>query len=112
MEKISINRKRALEKALRNSKNLWKIKGFAMLPHRLIFDDRVGKNGLLVFWVLTIHKFRGKKGHDPELETIEKESRLSRPTVIKTIRDLENAGYIETEKASGIKTRYYLNGVY
>ena len=79
-----------------------------MLPNSLMFDERITRGAMLVYWVLTLHLFRGKKYCFPSVRTIEKESRLSRPTVIMAIKLLEELGYVETEKESGKKSKYYL----
>ena len=72
-----------------------------MLPNQLLYDPEVGKGELLVFWVLTTHLFRGKEYCFPSLRTIQKEARISRPTIIKAIRVLGEKGYLKkmpTEK--------------
>lgn len=86
----------------------WKKVGFALLPNALIFSEGVGRGELLVFWILTMHLFKGKKYAFPSVREIEKEGRLSRHTVISAIRKLEEMGYLITEKKRGKRTKYYL----
>ncbi len=86
----------------------WKKFGFAMLPHSLMLDGKISKSGLLIFWALTIHLFKGKDYCYPSVSTLQKETGLSRPSVIKGIKDLEINGNLVVEKTSGKVNRYYL----
>lgn len=99
------------EKYTRNSPIKWKKLGFAMLPTALIEDKRLSRSCLVVFWVLTVHMFRGKKYCFPSIETIAQEAHSSRPTVIKAIKELEKYGYLEIEKKDGNVNKYYLKVV-
>jgi DNA-binding transcriptional regulator YhcF (GntR family) len=62
----------------------------------------------VVFWVLTVHIFRGKRFCFPSTATIAKEAHSSRPTVIKAIKELEQYEYLEEERSSGGVSKYYL----
>jgi len=105
----NINSKELLKKYGKNSPSKWKREGFVMLPHALLFDPRAGLPALMVFWVLTAHMFRGKEYCFPSITTLEEETRLSRHTVIKGIKSLEEMGYLKIERGGGRKTsRYYL----
>ena len=96
------------EKLLKNSPIKWKHKGFVMLPHELLFNEKIGHSGLLVFWVLTAHLFRGKSYCFPSIEKLEKETRLSKHTVINGIKQLEMAEYLEVERKKGKTNKYFL----
>lgn len=76
-----------------------------MLPHSLLFNDGISRAALLVFWVLTVHPFRGRSYCFPSLTTLQKETRYSRPTVIKAVKA---SGYLEVEKAAGRPNKYWL----
>lgn len=45
----------------------------------------------------------------PSLDTLEKSSRLSRPTIIKALKELEQLGYLHANKTSGKKTVYTMS---
>ena len=79
-----------------------------MLPNRLVFDGRAKMGELLVFWILTLHLFKGKNYCYPSTRKIQEETRLSRPTIIKAIKNLSEWGYLETEKTKGKVTKYFL----
>ena len=110
MESEKFNQKGLLSKYLRNSPIKWKI-GFAMVPTQILMDDRLSRSCLIVFWVLTVHIFRGKKFCYPSTATIAKESHSSRPTVIKAIKELEQYGYLEVERKSGGVSKYFLKAL-
>jgi len=38
----------------------WKM-GFSIIPTQILMDERLSRSCLIVFWVLTVHIFRGKK---------------------------------------------------
>jgi len=105
-----INSKELLKKYGENSPSKWKRSGFAMLPHTLLFDPRAKLPALMVFWILTVHMFRGKNKCFPSLKTLEEETRLSRNTVLKGIRILKEMGYLQVEggKKTGKPNNYYL----
>lgn len=85
----------------------WKM-GFAMIPTQVLMDEQLSRSCLIVFWVLTVHIFRGKKYCFPSIPTIAKEAHSSRPTVIKAIKELEQNGYLDVERTSGEVSKYYL----
>mgnify|MGYP007071635797 CR=1 FL=1 len=89
-------------------KNKYKVTGFTVIPNQVFFDDRLGRSELMIFWVLTLHLFRGKKYVFPSVRTIQKEARISRPTVIKGLKNLELCGYLSIEKIAGKTSHYYL----
>ena len=105
-----MNKQDLLARYRRNLPAKWKQRGFTVLPHALLFNEHISKSTLLVFWVLTAHMFRGKKYAFPSLTTLEEETRSSRHTVIKAIRELKDNGYLEVEgnKNSGKVNKYYL----
>ena len=106
-----MNKNDLFKKYTRNSPLKWKEIGFAMLPTKLLGDDRLSKACLIVFWVLTVHLFRGKEYCFPSMETIAKEAHATKPTIIKAIKDLEKCGYLEVERTFGRNNKYYLKVV-
>jgi len=109
MELARIDGKKALKAIISRSSDKWKHYGFAMLPTQLLMDERVLKSSLLVFWVLTVHTFKGKTYCFPKIETIAKEAHCSKPTAIKGIRALETLGYLDVDRTKGRKNnKYYL----
>lgn len=103
-----MNKQELINKYGRNSPSRWKRRGFVVLPHALLFDEKLGRAALIVFWVLTAHLFRGKKYVFPSITTPEQETRYSRHTVINAVKELEKSGYLEKEKEQGKVTKYYL----
>lgn len=101
------------QKYLRNSPIKWKKLGFAMLPTSLLGDSRLSRSCLLVFWVLTVHLFRGKKYCWPSIKTIAGEAHMSSPTVIKAVKQLKQFGYLEVEGSmqSGKANHYFLKAI-
>ena len=97
-----------LQKVTRNSPVRWRNSGFAMLPNSLIFDERVGRSGLLVFWALTIHLFSGKDYCFPSRQTLAKETRLSPRSIPRAIKELTVAKYLIVESKPGEVNRYKL----
>lgn len=89
-------------------KGKYKVEGWVAIPNKVVFDDRLSKSDLLVFWVLTIHQFRGKDFCFPSQKLIAEEAKLSRPTVNASVKRLEKYGYLEIEKKRGFSHRYYL----
>ena len=107
MESEKWNKSGILKKYVRNSLMKWKM-GFAMIPTQVLMDERLSRSCLIVFWVLTVHVFRGKQYCFPSIPTIGREAHSSRPTVIKAIRELEHYGYLDVERTSGGVSKYYL----
>jgi hypothetical protein len=97
-----------LKKVTRNSPVRWRNSGFAMLPNSLIFDDRIGKSALLVFWALTIHLFQGKDYCFPSRKTLAKETRLCPRTITNAIKELRDNHYLIVESKAGEVNRYKL----
>ena len=85
--------------------------GFSIIPTQILMDERLSRSCLVVFWVLTVHVFRGKKFCFPSTATIAKEAHSSRPTVIKAIKELEQYGYLEVERFTGSVSKYYLKAL-
>ena len=108
MEEEDFNKTGYLNKFKRNLPTNWKLLGFAMLPTKILFDERLSRSCMVVFWVLTVHLFHGKKYAFPSISTIQKESHASRPTVIKAIKELEAAGYLEVERVGRTVNKYFL----
>ena len=106
MEKIDY--KDTYKNLIKRTPIKWKKFGFAMLPHSLMLDGKISKSGLLIFWALTIHLFQGKNYCFPSLRTLQKETGLSRPSVVKGIKDLENNKNLVVEKTKGKVNKYYL----
>ncbi len=111
MESEKLNKKGLLNKYLRNSPIKWKHQGFALVPTQILMDERLSRSCLVVFWVLTVHIFKGKKFCFPSTTTIAKESHSSRPTIIKAIKELERYGYLEVERKKGGVSKYYLKAL-
>ncbi len=105
---MDINKKELLNKMTRNSPIRWKKVGFVMLPHELLFDEKLPRAALMVFWVLVVHTFTGKKGCYPSLLTLEEETRYSRPTIIAAINALEKEGWLNVDRAEGKVSQYYV----
>ena len=98
-----------LKKIIEKSPSRWKQCGFAMLPTRLLMDNKITKSSLLIFWVLTVHTFKGKEYCFPSLATISKEAHCSKPTTIRAIKELEALKYLEVERTKGRRSnKYYL----
>lgn len=104
---MDINNQRQRFEAL-PYKGKYKKTGFAAIPNVVMFDPNLSNCGKLVCWVLTTHNFRGRDRCFPSLETIRKETKLSRNSVIKGIRELEGLGYLEIDRKKGIRNEYYL----
>ena len=79
-----------------------------MIPNSIVFNDKIGRAGLMVYWILTLHLFRGKDYCFPSLATLQEETRLSRHTVIAGIRELEANHKLTVERKSGEANRYKL----
>lgn len=45
----------------------------------------------------------------PSLVTLVQDSKVTKPTILKSIKRLEQAGYIKTEKKKGLSTHYHFN---
>lgn len=107
---MDINKERVLERVTRNSPGRWKERGFSMLPHSLLNDQRLSRSSLIVYWVLAMHSFRGQKYCFPSLGTIAKECHSSPPTIIKAIKQLREYGHltVDGDKKSGKVNKYCL----
>lgn len=106
MQKISFEKE--IHKYTANSINTWKHRGFAILPHALLADERLPRSALMVFWVLTMHLFRGKKYVFPSLPTIAKEAHMCRRTAFTAVKKLRELGYLEIGKTKGKPNKYFL----
>ena len=96
------------DKQEKNITTYWQKKGFVMLPHGILFEDSLFSSDLMVYWVLMVHQFRGKKYCTPSQSLIAKESRLCRRTVISSLQRLENSKWIEKEAVAGKVNKYYV----
>jgi hypothetical protein len=106
---MQFNKEEIEKRILRHSPTKWKHLGFAMLPTKILMDDRLSRSSLIVFWVLTVHIFKGKQSCFPSLNTISEEAHCSKPTTIKTIRELESLKYLEVDRTLGRNSnKYYL----
>ena len=103
-----MNKKEILKKYLRNSPVKWKYEGFVMIPNSIVFNEKIGRAGLMVYWILTLHLFKGKDYCFPSLSTLQKETRLSRHTVIAGIKQLEANQKLIVERKKGEANRYKL----
>jgi hypothetical protein len=72
-----------------------------MLPNSLIFDDKIGKAALLVFWSLTMHFFEGREYCFPSRKTISQETRLSPRTITRALKELQDNHYLIIEPRAG-----------
>ncbi|MFA6135758.1 MAG: helix-turn-helix domain-containing protein [Candidatus Paceibacterota bacterium] len=95
-----------LKRVTKNSPLRWKKMGFTKIPNSIFSDDRLNKNGLLVYIVLCMHQFQGKRNCFPSLATLSKETRLCCHSVIEGIEQLEVIGYISKEKNPGRSNIY------
>lgn len=85
----------------------WKIKGFTKLPNSILFDNKVSKSGLLVFWALSMHLFKNVYVF-PSISKLQEETKLSRSSVIAGTKNLETVNYIKIQRHCGKANRYYL----
>lgn len=106
MEKINLKSK--YQSLIKENKGGYKYRGFVMLPHSLLMNEKIKPHALLVFWVLTAHLFKGKEYCFPSIQTIAKEARLSPRMVRYMIKDLEKQGYLEIQSTNGFVNKYYL----
>jgi hypothetical protein len=97
-----------LKRYTRNSPVRWKQVGFVMLPHKLLFDERLPRAALMVYWVLLVHQFEGKRECHPSMRLLEHETRYSRPTIIDAIKALEAQHWIEVERAHRRLNKYFV----
>ena len=74
--------------------------GFVWLHKRIItyYARRYGPDVVMVYLVLKLHENQNTRECFPSLRTICQLSKLSRPTVLKAIRTLEEVGLIEVER--------------
>lgn len=79
-----------------------------MIPNSIVFNEKIGRAGLMVYWILTLHLFKGKDYCFPSLSTLQKETRLSRHTVIAGIKQLEANQKLIVERKKGEANRYKL----
>lgn len=106
---MDFNKKEIEKRILRNSPDRWKHFGFAILPSSILTNNKISRSSLILFWVLTVHIFKGKNYCFPSLETISQESHCSKPTAIKAIKELEKLGYLEVDRSrGGQNNKYYL----
>jgi len=107
MEIISnpIDKKKLLDRYSRNTPGKWKEVGYSMLPHALLQDHRISKTSLVVYWVLRMHIFKGKKSCNPSLEKIAEETHCVKGTALRAIRELERLGYLHVERDKEKKRR-------
>ena len=106
MEKIDLKNK--YQSLIKENKGGYKYRGFVILPHTLLMDRKIKPHALLIFWVLTMHIFKGKNYCFPSIDTIAKEARLSPRMARYMIKDLKKNGYLEIERKIGFVNRYYL----
>ena len=100
-----------MDRYTRNVSGKWKISGYSRIPNSAIHEKILSKAALITLWVLTIRTFKGKDVCFPSLRTMESETRYSRNSIIKAIRELEKYGYLRVERAKkGSKktNRYHL----
>ena len=79
-----------------------------MIPNSIVFNEKIGRAALMVYWILTLHLFKGKDYCFPSLSTLQKETRLSRHTVISGIKQLEANQKLIVERKKGNANRYKL----
>jgi hypothetical protein len=79
-----------------------------MIPNSIVFNEKIGRAALMVYWILTLHLFKGKTYCFPSLSTLQKETRLSRHTVISGIKQLEANHKLIVERKNGEANRYKL----
>lgn len=104
---MEINREK-YDKQEKNTTTYWQKKGFVMLPHGILFDDSLCSSDLMVYWVLMVHQFQGKKYCTPSQSLISKESKVCRRTVISSLKRLELSKWIEVESKAGKVSKYYV----
>ena len=97
-----------LGKYIRQSPIRWKKVGFVMLPHELLFDEKLPRAALMVYWVLMVHQFQGKNESHPSLRLLQEETRYSRPTVIVAIGALEKEKWVEVQRFHRKVNKYFV----
>jgi hypothetical protein len=87
---------------------------FTQIPNKVILDDKINKNGLLVFVVLRMRQFKGKTSCFPSMQTIQKEARLSPNSVRNGISNLIENHYLDIKRCPGRINTYFLynNGIW
>lgn len=85
-------------------KEKWIREGFTVIPNVLLLDKRISPQAKVVFCILSVHAFT--KGYAfPSYEILGEEIGLSKPQLIKYIKELEEAGVIEVTR-TGRANRY------
>jgi uncharacterized protein YllA (UPF0747 family) len=97
------------KKIINRSPQKWKEDGFIIIPHKTILNNKINKNGLLVFMSLRMHQFQMKTSCFPSIQTIQKETRLSPNSIRNGISNLIDAGYLNIEKHPGRTNTYFLH---
>ena len=71
---------------------------FTQIENAIVKDDSISKHALIVYLVLCYHADKDGRNSFPGLNTIQKEARSGKTTVIEAIKELVDAGYITKEK--------------
>lgn len=78
------------------------------LPNNMTLKEEMSPKDLLVYANIKRHQNSATKEAFPSIDTIVRESKISKPTVLKCIKNLERLGYITIRK-SGRKNIYGFN---
>lgn len=95
------------KKIINKSSEKWRF-GFTQIPNRVILNDKINKNGLLVFVVLRMRQFQRKTSCFPSIQTIQKETRLSPNSIRNGINNLIENRYLDIKKCPGKTNTYFL----
>lgn len=82
--------------------------GFAWIDYCVIDDKNVTGSDILIYLVLARHADNTTQQCRPGIQRIMKESRLTKPTVLKSISRLEQFGYISVNRTAGKVNIYTL----
>lgn len=83
---------------------------FVKVPNTDMESDGLNRKDKLVYAYLKMHYNEQDKYSFPSIDLIVKESGISKPTVIKCIKNLQDAKYIRIEKV-GKQNHYFFNEV-
>ncbi len=90
------SRSNQIEQVLR-VKEKWLRAGTTTIPNVMIADKTVSSNAKLLFVVLCMHRFN-KDYCYPSYELIEQETGWSKPTISRSIKELEDIGVVTVKR--------------
>jgi hypothetical protein len=96
IESILAVRTNKIEQVLR-VKEKWLRAGTTTIPNIVIADRTISSNAKLLFIVLCMHRFN-KDYCYPSYELIEQETGWSKPTISRSIKELEDIGVVTVKR--------------